>query len=806
MSYQHIGKNFLPPDVVPKVTGKAKFAEDFRVDGMVFARLYTSPMPHAKVTRIDTSNALALEGVLGVLTAEDVPEATPPNAAILTNEPCYVGEPILAVAALDEKTAEDALALIEIELAPLPFVVDPLDSLREGGPDGHTEGNVYKRGEDIQSLKWSAEEVDNFVRAQAPEAEAPTQWEYGDLDAGFEQADLVLSESFVTTGYAHMSMEPRTAMAYWQNGKCYVHGSAQSQSFVIPGLARLLGIEQKDVVFISENTGGGFGSKIVAYPTMALPAYFSKKLGRPVMLRITRQEEFHIGSARVGFQGWVKAGFDSKGSLLAVDLYIVQDIGPHAAGGDASSAGGAVSILYQPDALRLRAVPVFTNTTPRGAQRGPGQNQIVAIMEPLLDKAARQLNIDRLAIRKLNAPDSNARINADQGPITSAYMQDALQQGAQMFDWQNRQASARAHSSATRRVALGIGQGYHSAGANGFDGLVRITPDGVIHLHSGVGNLGTYSYASTVRSAAEVLKCQWDHCAIEHGRSSLHLPWSSYQAGSNTTFTHSRANYVAAMDALEKMKSIAALTFGGTSTDYDIAEERVFRTGRPSQSLSYAEIAAKAINLGGAYSGYEYPDDIHQVTQRAVEALAGSGLIGVAKDNLIKDGTAPGLAVAFVELELDLETGKYQILDYLGVAECGTVVHPQGLAAQMRGGQVWGQGMASLERHVFDPQNGLPANVGYYQCRPVTHLDAPLNINSSAVDKPDPQSPFGARGIGEPAMGCATAAILCALSDALGGHLFNRTPVTPDMILNHLSASGEAGLKSFNNSLRINTF
>ena len=806
MSYRHIGKDFLPPDVIGKVTGKARYAEDFRVDGMVFARLYVSPMPHARVTRIDASRALALEGVLGILTADDIPDAAPPNARILSSEPCYVGEPILAVAAVSEKLAEDALALIQVDLEPLPFVVDPLDSLCPSGPDGHLEGNVYKRGEPIQRLKWTQREVDGFARGEAPAAQAPTEWQYGDLAAGFDRATLVLTEPFVTTGYAHMSMEPRSTLSYWQNGKCYVYASAQSQSFVIPGLARLLGIEQKNLVFISENTGGGFGSKIAAYPTMALPGYFSKKLRRPVMLRITREEEYYIGSARVGFQGWVKAGFDRTGKLQAVDLYIVQDIGPHAAGGDASSAGGAVSILYHPTAMRLRAVPVFTNTTPRGAQRGPGQNQIVAIMEPLLDKAARELGIDRLTIRRDNAPDNETRINADQSPITSAYMKQALDQGAEQFDWPRRQNTRREGS---RVIAQGIGQGYHSAGTSGFDGLVRITPDGVIHLHSGVGNLGTYSYASTVRSAAEVLQCEWDHCVIEHGNSALHLPWSSYQAGSNTSFTHSRANYVAALDAVAKIKTIAALTLGGEASEYDIANERVFRKTAPSQSLSYAAVAAKAIELGGGYSGQEYPDDIHEITQRSVEALAGSGLIGVAKDNLEKTGTAPGLAVAFVELELDLETGRYDILDYLGVAECGTVVHPQGLAAQMRGGQIWGQGMASLERHVFDPQNGLPANVGFYQCRPVTHLDAPRQMRSSAVDLPDPQSPFGARGIGEPAMGCATAAILCALSEALGGHLFNRTPVTPDMILNHLeqAATGVVGKgRPSPDSLGINRF
>jgi xanthine dehydrogenase molybdenum-binding subunit len=789
MSYLHIGKDFTPPDVLAKVTGRAKYVEDFSVDGMVHARLYTSPMPHGHVTAIDASAALAMEGVAGILTADDLPANDAPNATMLTNEPLYVGDPILAVAAVDERTAEAALARIKVTLEPLPFVVDPTDSLRPGGPSARAQGNVFPR--ELQQLNWSREDTQRFLSGQEPSGAAPEEWRYGDLEAGFDNADLILSESFVTAGYAHMSMEPRSVLSYWQNGKCYVYGSTQSQSFVMPGLARALGVDMKDVVLISEYCGGGFGSKIAAYPMLALPGHFARKLGRPVMLRITREQEYYLGSARIGFQGWMRAGFKADGKITAVDLYIVQDIGSQRAGGDASSAGGAVSILYQPDAMRLRSVPVFTNTTPRGAQRGPGQNQIAAVFEPLLDKAARELGIDLVDIRIRNAPDNSATVNAEQGPVTSAYLKEALQQGAAQFDWSTRrQRNGQRHGSKVRGIA--VGQGYHSAGSTGFDGLVRITPDGQVHLHVGVGNLGTYSYAATARAAAEVLQCRWESCVIHRGNTEAHLPWSSYQAGSNTSFTHQRANYVAAMDALAKIKAIAAETLGGDADDYDVAEERVFRRGAPDRSLSYAEVATRAVALGGAYSGEQVPEDIHEITVRAVQGLAGSGLIGVAKDTLPIRGEPPGLAVAFIEVEVDTETGKVDIIDYLGVAECGTVVHPMGLHAQIRSGAVWGFGMAALERHVYDPQNGLPAHVGFYQTKPPTYLDVPATIAAAAVDLPDPDAPFGARGVGEPVMGCATAAWMCAVSEALGGHLFNRTPVTPDMIINHVAQRAQS--------------
>ena len=394
--YKLLGKDFTPPDVLGKVTGKAKYAEDFRADGMVYARVYTSPMAHGRVTNIDTSALDGMDGVIGILTADDVPEVEAPNAAILTNSPAFIGDPILAVAAVDELIAEEALARVTVDIEPLPFAVDPLDSVIEGGPNAREEGNVYVRsreGSGFRTVKWTQAQVDEFRAGREPTGEFANEWSYGDLQKGFEDAEFVIEEPFVTVGYAHMSMEPRTAMAYWQNDKCYVYGSAQSQSFWLPGLAALLGVETKDVVLISENTGGGFGSKIGAYPMAALPGYFSKKLGRPVQLRITREQEYYIGSARVGFQGWIKMGFAANGRVTATDVFIVEDIGPNATGGDGSSAGGAISMVYDPEAMRFRGLPILTNTTPRGAQRGPGQNQIAAVMAPLMDKAAEHLGI-----------------------------------------------------------------------------------------------------------------------------------------------------------------------------------------------------------------------------------------------------------------------------------------------------------------------------------------------------------------------------------------------------------------------------
>ena len=812
MTFTHIGKDFVPPDVEGKITGNAKYVEDFQPEGLVYARLLTSPMPSGRVISIDAGEALRMDGVLGVLTADDLPPSTAPADPVLAaDDVTYVGQPIVAVAAISDDIAENALDRIRVEYERRPFVTDPLASLVEGGPNAYPDGNVLQQTNSLEdenatirggfgTIKWPAGEIERFRNGQEPRnVDFADGWTYGDLDAAFAESEVTVEESFVTAGTPHHCMEPRSSMAYWENGKVYFHASTQSQSAVVEPMAELLGIPPENVCIINENTGGGFGSKGRVYPTMAITGRFSQLLNRPVQLRITREEEFYLGVGRPGMQGWVKAGVRADGTVAAVDVIIISDGGPTGRN-SASSSAQHISVVYTPTAMRLRNIPVFTNTAPRGAQRGPGQNEMSAAIAPVMDQAARQLGMDRAMFRRVNAPHSDSSVYEHQGPITSAFLAEAIDMASEMFSWTEREAAPRQRSGSKVR-GLGVGLGYHSAGGYGYDGLVRITPDGRIHLHNGVGNLGTYSFAGTARAAAEVLQCRWENCEIVHGNTNLHLPHSSTQGGSNTIFTHTRSNWVGAVDAVQKLKQIAALEFGGTADDYSIGDERVFRTDDDSRGMSYGEAAGRAIELGGGFSGEEYPQDIHPITQRAVQGIAGSGLVGVARDNLPRRGIVPGLMISMAEIEIDLETGKYEISDYVGVADCGTIIHPQGLSQQINGGGVWGFGMAASERHVYDPQNALPANLGLYQAKLPTMLDVPATMRNGAVDIADPFNPAGGRGVGEPSQGSAVAAVASAIADALNGHLFNRVPVTPDMIVNH--ATGNAQEATL---LALNTF
>jgi CO/xanthine dehydrogenase Mo-binding subunit len=799
MAYNLIGKDFTPMDVEAKVTGRAKYAEDFRADNMVFCKTLTSPIPHAKIKSIDASAALKMQGVLGILTADDVPQFPPPALPILAkDEVFYVGDPILAVAAESEQLAADAIEAIKIDYEQLPHVVDPLESLFPGGPNARTAGNVAAGQIKLQTVKWEAADFASAGDSKMPMGRAAEEWSYGDVDAGFKNAKVTIEETFVTGTYSHNCMETRSTFAYWQGGKCFLHGSNQSHTAAIANIARYIDIPPENLVFIAEYCGGGFGSKIPGYPNMAIAALMSKKINRPVMHRITRTDEYGIGAARPGFQGYIKMGFRADGKLLAADMYLVQESGPHATAGDFRAAGNALTMMYQPDACKFRSVPVLTNTVPVGAHRGPGENQFAALVEPMFDKAAKQLNIDRIAIRRINAPDNNGKIGKERGPLTSAFQKEALDKAALMFKWSERKQTS-GKRNGTKVTGIGIGQGYHSAGTNGFDGLLRITADGKLHAHSGVGNLGTYSHSATARVAADLLNCDWENVVIERGDTRKGLPFNSPQAGSLTASTQSRTMYAAAMDMKDKLADIAAKTHGGQPADYVLGKEKITHKSDASKSLTFQQAAQKAIELGGKYSGKEVPEDLNAITKASVAMIAGTGLIAAAKDNLPRVGVTPGLSVSMAEIELDVETGKFEIKDMICVADCGTVLHPLGLGHQISGGNVMGIGMV-MERHIYDPKLGIPASVGFHQGKLPTYLDVPVEVGWGAVEKPDPQNPIGVKGVGEPVLGSGASAITSAIADALGGHLFNRTPVTPDMIINHL-----AGRPPAHKPLQVNT-
>ncbi len=382
----------------------------------------------------------------------------------------------------------------------------------------------------VGEIKWTGRAVRRLgTQGKMPMGKPTGEWQFGDLDAGFKNAALVLDETFMTPNTSHQCMETRTAMAYWQGSKLFMHVGTQSTSQTVTAIARWMNMTVDNIVLISEYTGGGFGSKGTASIPLIIPAILSKKVNAPVMMRISREEEHYIGRARPSITGRLKVGFAKDGRITAVDMYAVCDNGPYDQALDCPSTGNIVSLLYQPPAMRWRGISVLTNTTPRSAQSSPGGMQGITVMEPIIAKAARQLNIDLVEIHKINAPDGKA-IFGPPGPggarnhTTSCFLKYALDRGAELFKWNERKA-LNGQRVGTKIRGVGVSSSTFSGGTRGYDALFTIKPDGKMYIQSGIGNLGTENFSDAQRVAAELVGIPWEKVQITWGNSSMNLPW-----------------------------------------------------------------------------------------------------------------------------------------------------------------------------------------------------------------------------------------------------------------------------------------
>jgi CO/xanthine dehydrogenase Mo-binding subunit len=636
----------------------------------------------------------------------------------------------------------------------------------------------------VQEFKWAQADFDNAPDGQMPLGKHTDEWTLGDVEAGFKDAAVVIDRTWVGNNTSHQVLEPRSAMAYWQNGKLYLHAGTQSVVQTVPSIARWVGIEQKDVVLISEYTGGGFGSRIPGYITMLVPALLSKKANAPVMMRISREEEHYIGRARPALHSRIKVGFDKEGRILAVDMYAIVENGPFDQVGDNRTAGDTISLAYQPKSMRWRGIAVLTNTPPRGAQRAPGGMQGQAIMEPVLAEAARKLGIDEVEIHKINAPAGKAKFGApnargQQQYVTSAFVREALDRGAEIFNWQEKKARS-GKRIGTKVRGSGVAISTYSAGSIGFDGLLIIKPDGRVQFQCGIGNLGTHAVMDVHRVAAEMIGVSWDQCDVVWGNTSKNLPWTCSSGGSQTTHAMTRAAHAVGTQATKLLQEVAAKAYGGSPEGYRVADGKVMGNGR---TMTLAQAAQKAIELGGKFDGHEPPDDVNNWTKTSMKALAGQGLVAAARDAYPRDGQSRSYVAAFAEVEVDLETGKYHILDYAAVPDVGTVINPRSLKGQTFGGSMLGIGHATSQKWVYDQHYGVPLAKRFHYSKPPTILDAPQQYEWDAVNIADPETPVGARGIGEPPVGAGCCAILNAIAAAVGDDVFRRMPVTSDMIL-----------------------
>ena len=455
----------------------------------------------------------------------------------------------------------------------------------------------------LTELKWTER---RFCRGRPegrlPMGDAPDKWSYGDMDAGFKNAALVLDETFRDAG-----REPPVPGAAHGDGllaerqALHLHRHAEH---VADGAGDCALDEhgRGQVVFISEYTGGGFGSKITGALTMMIPALLSKKLNAPVMMRISREEEHFIGRARPSIRARMKVGFAKDGRITALDMFLVSQRGVvWLERATAARAASIVSLLYQPPAMRWRGVTVMTNTPPRSAQSAPGGMQAIAIMEPILAKAARQLGVDQVALRRVNCPEGKAEYgppnHAGQARVCDELLPEAgagLRRGAvQVAGAGGAAAEAERHQGARRgRGADAFPRRQHRVRRTDRDhaGGPRADPIG----HWQPGNRGGDRRASR---GAEVLDVPWDACDIVWGDTSKHFPYTCDSGGSQTMHAMTRAAHATGLECEQRLKEVAAKKLGGQPAEYEVANLRVVRKGGGA-GMSFAEAAQQADQAG----------------------------------------------------------------------------------------------------------------------------------------------------------------------------------------------------------------
>lgn len=802
--FMHIGHDVEPRGdlgMIPKVTGEAKYADDILFDNLLHAKTVKSPYAHAYVEHIDTSGAEAMTGVEAVVTFEDAPDVGPVNQPALDREPSHYGAPVAAVAAEDEYTAAEAVEEIYVEYRVLPQVTDLVETLKPDGPNARMDGNAPRTGSDgpeITTIKW--DDADFSTKFPSNPGEFNYEWgSWGDLDNGFSDASVIIEDTLRAHDIPQNPMEPRSNVAYWNNDKLHYWASTQSVAFSALGLMGAFDLGPQDIRFHSNFCGGGFGSKATSYPQMFVPPLLSMKTGRPVKIRGTRKEEFFWGNARTELLHKFKLGFKDDGRMSAADVSIIGNAGAYStsAFSGISSSLSSLSAMFNPESMRGRGMGVFTNTPKKWAMRSPGQTQLAMVLPPLLDQAAEELGMDRLELRLVNAATHRDPIGPDRVPNTSAYLREAFEKAADMFGYDGRQRRVEG----SKVYGIGISSGSHGSGAlAGFDGCIAIKPDGRVQVNSGIGNLGTYSYLTPARAAAEVLQVPWEQVDVKWGES-MDMVFTLGQFGSNTTGTNPLTQSKAARTAVQYLKEIAVHELGGDEEDYEVADGEVRHVDDSGRSISFAEAASIAIDLGGKYTGEEIPDeDVHPFTQVGASDLIGEALVAFAHTRMEdyedieaevegEGGSMESYVVALGEVSFDTETGKVELHDVVGVADCGTVVHPRSAKAQIQGGITMGIGYSLSERAAFDEGTGIPYNADWYSNGTPSILDYADVIEADAVDEPDLFGAHGTKGLGEPPCSAGAGIIPSAIRHALGATM-REYPALPNRVL-ELLENGE---------------
>ena len=748
--YQVVGTRPVRPDGVDKVTGRARYGADISLPGMLWGRVKRSPHAHARILSIDTSKAEALPGVHCVVTHADLPGATDevvdlgetvtPYKWTLENvfaseKVLYQGHAVSAVAAVDPHIAEDALDLIEVEYEPLTPVLSVHDAMADGAPILHPG---------MRTVEMVARFVPGDGRGEQ-ETNIASQLEFrqGDLEAGFAGADVIVEGEFETAAAHQGYIEPQNGTAQWNSdGSLTIWVSTQGPFAARASLARMLGIPLSKVKVVPMEIGGGFGGKLPVYlePSAAI---MSRRTGRPVKMYMNR-EEVLIGTGPTS-STYVRCrvGAMNDGTIVAAEAMLAYEAGAFP-GSPVGAGATCMFSSYDVPNLYANALDVVTNKPKCQAYRAPGSPQGTFAVESLIDQLAQRLDRDPMELRLQNAAGEGTR-RADGVAMPRIGAAETMEAAIESPHYRSELQGA--------DVGRGVSMGFWTNAGMESAAYAAINSDGTVNLSVGSVDIGGQR-AGLAMQFAETMGIGYDQVRPQVVDTDS-IGFTHVTGGSRVTYATGIAVHEAALDARAQMEERAAMIWEVDRDQVAYGDDGVIR-GPDGKQFGFNELCARMPSTGGQIQG---------------------------RADVLPNKPGPAYGCHIVDVAVDRDTGKVDILRYTAVQDVGTAIHPSYVEGQVQGGVAQGAGMALSEEYVYDEQ-GTMRNASLLDYRMPTALDLP-DIETILVEVPNPGHPYGVRGVGEVPIVPPLAAIANAIENATGIRM-RQLPASPTRMLDAL--------------------
>lgn len=763
-----VGANITRLEIAEKVTGRAQYIADMSRPDMLHAAIVQSTVAHARITGYDLSAAEAVPGVVAILTGEDFPDGRmgafiKDEHAIAKDKIRYFGEPVAVVAAEDEETARAAAKLVVVKYDELPAILSPEEGLAEGAAIIHEELNSY--------FKVFPVVCDGNMASYTELAE-------GDIESGFADADVVIEGTYETAAQAHLAIEPVGALAEIDaQGRVTLWSANQSVFRVQANVCESLNMPMSKLRSLTPRIGGGFGNKMEPH-VQPLVVRMTQVTGRPVKLILNREEDFECVRARHPFKVRCKTGAKKDGTLVAREVEVLLDCG---AFGDDSPGVLGYSLLmargpYRIPNTKCHGKLVYTNKMRFGAYRGFGNPQVSFAGETQLDQLAERLGMDPLELREKNLIQEGDPWFGG-GEVASNGLVECIEKAKSASDWDNRKARS---APPGMRRGTGVALGAHISGLLGTGAIVRVLEDGSIVLNTGAVDIGQGSDTVLVQMCAEALKVPVDRISL----ASPDTDGSPYNWGttaSRVTYTTGRAVVGAAVEVEKQLKQHAAQMLECAEEDLELRPGGMVGIAGSDKEVSFHHISLRAHwAAGGPIVGHHTLvfDQPTVDPKRAVVKGLPFPQIGVYS-----------FACMIVDTLTDEVSGKTVVDEVWTAVDVGRAINPSLVEGQMDGGFVQGMGFALYEEMVWDgPKLANPTLLDY---KVPTTLDSPYRMHTIIVEAPEPDGPFGAKGVGEIGLVPVPAAIANAIHSAIGAHVHS-LPMKPEKIFAVMKGQADA--------------